>query len=167
MKRLAMKTMNDKSMPDEAVELMLLDIAADAPAADVAARIKRRALKRVADAPHPAAAAMIDIRRTDGWQPFADKAEMKVLHDDGITMSWMVRMGAGAVLDAHGHEGTEECLVMEGDFWLNGVRLGAGDYQVAFAGTEHFSARSDGGCLLFVRSPSPRLSASAHASTAR
>lgn len=151
-----MKTMNDAAMPAEAVEWMLLDVAAEAPAADVAARIKRRVLKRVADGPHTAAAAMIDIRRADGWQPFADKAEMKVLHDDGVIMTWLVRMEAGAVLEGHDHEGTEECLVLEGDFWLNDVRYGPGDYQVAFAGTRHNSARSDNGCLVFVRSPSPK-----------
>jgi anti-sigma factor ChrR (cupin superfamily) len=153
-----MKTMNDAAMPSEALELMLLDVAPESPAADVAARIKRRVLKRVADGPHTAAAAMIDIRRADGWQPFADKAEMKVLHDDGQIMTWLVRMEAGAVLEGHDHTGTEECLVLEGDFWLNDVRYDPGDYQIAFAGTRHDSARSENGCLVFVRSPSSKAS---------
>jgi anti-sigma factor ChrR (cupin superfamily) len=150
-----MKAMNDAAMPNEALELMLLDVAPESPAADVAARIKRRVLTRVADGPHADAAQMIDIRRAEGWQPLADRAEMKVLHDDGQIMTWLVRMEAGAVLEGHDHHGDEECLVLEGDFWLNDVRYGPGDYQIAFAGSRHHSARSETGCLVFVRSPSP------------
>lgn len=146
---------------NEALQRLLLDVAPEPPPADVAARIKRRVLKRVADGPHPDARGTIDIRRADGWRPLAEKAEMKVLHDDGITMTWLVRLEAGAVLQAHDHAGTEECLVLEGDFWLNDVRYGPGDYQIAFAGSRHESARSDDGCLVFVRSPSPRAAAGA------
>lgn len=146
---------------DEALQRMLLEVAPELPPADAAARIKRRVLKRVADGPHPAASGLIDIRREDGWQPLADKAEMKVLHDDGITMTWLVRLEAGAVLAGHDHAATEECLVLEGDFWLNDACYGPGDYQIAFAGSRHESARSRYGCLVFVRSPSPR--AAAHA----
>jgi len=149
-----MKTI-DAAMPDEALELMLLDVAPEMPAADAVARIKRRVLKRVADGPHTDATGMIDIRRADGWQPFADKAEMKVLHDDGRIMTWLMRMEAGGVIAGHDHEGNEECLVLEGDFWLNDVRYGPGDYQIAFAGSRHNSARTESGCLVFVRSPSP------------
>lgn len=151
-----MKTMNDAAMPDEALELMLLDVEPEAPTADAAARIKRRVLKRVADGPHTDATGMLDIRRAEGWQPFADKAEMKVLHDDGLTMTWLVKMEAGAAIEGHDHAGNEECLVLEGDFWLNDVRYGPGDYQIAFAGSRHHSARTETGCLVFVRSPSPR-----------
>jgi anti-sigma factor ChrR (cupin superfamily) len=158
-----MKTRNDGSMPEAALEALLLAVAPAGPPDDVAARIRGRVLKRVADGPHPAAPSTIDIRRADGWQPLgaaADgKTEMKVLHDDGRTMTWLVRLQAGCTLDGHDHAGTEECLVLEGDFWLNDVRYGPGDYQVAFAGTRHYSARTERGCLVFVRSPSPRLAA--------
>jgi len=146
----------------EALERMLLDVAPEQPAPDVAARMRRRVLKRVADGPHPDANGLIDIRRADGWRPLADKAEMKVLHDDGVTLSWLVRLAAGAVLEGHDHAGTEECLVLEGDFWLNDVRYGPGDYQIAFAGTRHDSARSENGCLVFVRSPSVKAAPAEH-----
>jgi len=144
----------NEAMPVEAVARVLLEVRPCAPAPEAAERIRRRVLKRVADEPRPAAA-MVDIRRADGWRAFDDKAQMKVLHDDGSTMTWLVRMQAGAVLAAHEHEGTEECLVLEGDVWLNDVRYGPGDYQIAFAGSRHHSTRSESGCLLFVRSPSP------------
>jgi quercetin dioxygenase-like cupin family protein len=144
-------------MQDAALELLLLGIEPEPPAADAAARIRRRVLMRVADS--HAAVSMIDIRRAEGWQPLADKAEMKVLHDDGATMSWLIRMEAGAALEGHDHAGTEECLVLEGDVWLNDERHGPGDYQVAFAGSRHGCVRTDHGCLLFVRSPSPNRAA--------
>jgi quercetin dioxygenase-like cupin family protein len=162
-----MKTIDEGPLPAAALEALLLDVAAAGPPDDVAARIRGRVLKRVADGPHPAAPSTIDIRRADGWQPFAaaaeGRAEMKVLHDDGLTMTWLVRLQPGCVLAGHDHAGTEECLVLEGDFWLNDVRYGPGDYQIAFAGTRHHSARTEGGCLVFVRSPSPQRAAGAAA----
>jgi hypothetical protein len=42
--------------------------------------------------------------------------------------------------------------VLEGDVWLDDTRYGPGDYQLARRGTRHGRVRSDGGCVLFVRS---------------
>jgi anti-sigma factor ChrR (cupin superfamily) len=102
---------------------------------------------------------MTAVRCDEGWQPFGDAAQMKVLHDDGRTMSWLLRLQAGARLPAHEHDGPEECLVVSGDLWLNGECFGPGDYQVAAAGSRHDDVRSDRGCLLLVRSPSPQFAA--------
>lgn len=156
-----MNETNDRAVPDAALELLLLDTAPDAVAPETAARIKDRLAKRVAAAPHSAAPQFIDIRAGEGWRPLADKAEMKILHDDGATRSWLVRLQPGARLDAHAHEfGPEECLVIEGELWLNGERFGAGDYQLALRGSAHEQVGTDSGCVLFVRSPSPRIAAS-------
>jgi anti-sigma factor ChrR (cupin superfamily) len=158
-----MKTIVDPTLPDAALATVLLAVAPAEPAPEVAARIRRRVLARVTAGAHAPAAAKIDVRRDEGWEPFAGvvagRAEMKVLHDDGLTMTWLVRLNAGAALDGHDHAGTEECLVLEGDFWLDGVCYGPGDYQVAFAGSRHHAARSDHGCVVLVRSPSPRPAA--------
>lgn len=156
-----MKTKDDAAIQDRVIESMLLGMAPEVPAADVAERIKRRVLERIAEG-GANAAALIEIRRAEGWQPLSDKVDMKVLHDDGVTLSWLVRMKAGAALEGHDHFGTEECLVLEGDVWLNEACHGPGDYQVAFAGSRHDCVRTDHGCLLFVRSPSPaRVAATA------
>jgi anti-sigma factor ChrR (cupin superfamily) len=80
---------------------------------------------------------------------------MKLLHDDGRIMTWLVRMQTGAMLEGHDHEVSEECLVLEGDSWLNGVRYGPGDDQIASAGRRHNSARSEMGCPVFIWFPSP------------
>jgi hypothetical protein len=130
-----------------------------APRRAVVDRIKRGVLARVAADGVEAARhhGLIDVRRDENWQPLADKAQIKVLLDDGITMSWLAKLDPGADLPGHDHPaGVEECLVLEGELFLNGTRLGAGDYQLAAVGTWHATIRSPRGCLLFVRSPSPR-----------
>ena len=147
----------DNALPAAALKALLAAVQPEPPGPEVTARIMRRIGKRLAAEPRcDASRGVIDIPRDSGWRAFVDGAEMKVLHDDGRTMTWLVRMEAGAVLDGHDHAGDEECLVLEGDFWLNDVRYGPGDYQIAFAGTRHQSARTDSGCLVFVRSPSPK-----------
>ena len=155
-----MKARRDRPLSDAVLEAMLMEIEPVPPPKAMGARIRRRVRDRVNEGPRPTEAGTIDIRRAAGWRPLGTasggKAEMKVLHDDGQTMTWLVRMSAGCTLEGHEHDGTEECLVLEGDFWLNDVRYGPGDYQIAFAGSRHHSARTEGGCLVFVRSPSPR-----------
>lgn len=156
-----MKT-TDPGLPRAAVERMLLDVAPEPVAPEVAARIKARLAKRVAAARRSTAPQFIDIRADEGWRPLTDRTEMKILFDDGATLSWLVRMQPGARLDAHAHDaGPEECLVVEGDLWLDGKRFGAGDYQLAPRGTAHHRIHTESGCVLFVRSPSPRAAASA------
>ncbi|MEW5880586.1 MAG: cupin domain-containing protein [Pseudomonadota bacterium] len=152
----------DPGLPQAAVERMLLDIAPEPLAPEAVARIKARLAERVAAEPRPAAPQFIDIRADEGWRPLTDRTEMKILFDDGATLSWLVRMQPGARLDAHAHDaGPEECLVIEGELWLDGKRFGAGDYQLASRGTAHHRIHTESGCVLFVRSPSPRAAASA------
>ena len=167
-------------LPAAALSALLLDAAPIDVPAGLAARVRARLAGRIAQAPvadehaakqaatvpHTVAAEaqdFINIRYADGWTPWpgADgQAEMKTLFDDGITVSLLVRMAPGCELGGHDHVvGPEECLCVEGDVWLNGKRLGAGDYEVALPGTRHQRIRSDGGCLLFVRAPSPRATA--------
>lgn len=156
-----MKT-TERGLPPAAVERILLDVAPEPVAPDVAARIKARLAKRVAAAPRSTAPQFIDIRADEGWRPLTDRTEMKILFDDGATLSWLVRMQPGARLDAHAHDaGPEECLVVAGDLWLDGKRFGAGDYQFAPRGTAHHRIHTESGCVLFVRSPSPRAAAAA------
>ncbi|HEU0204790.1 MAG TPA: cupin domain-containing protein [Burkholderiaceae bacterium] len=146
----------ETSLPEPLVEAMLLDSAqGTAPPAEVAARIKHRVLARVAG--EGAQAPLVEILRADGWKPFVPGAEMKVLHDDGTTMSWLVRLAPGGRLPPHDHDaGPEECLMIEGELIVNGVRYGAGDYSIAARGSRHDEVRSETGALFFLRSPSWR-----------
>ena len=144
-------------IPPHLLGAMLRDVAARTPAAAAADRIKRRVLRRVSAPAHV-------VAREDGWRPFVAKAEMKVLHDDGVTRSWLVRMQAGGELPPHAHDdGDEECVVLEGEVWVNGLRYGPGDYTLALRGSTHHSVRTSTGALFFLRSPSPRAAAARHA----
>jgi hypothetical protein len=88
------------------------------------------------------------------WRIITPKIHVKVLRNDGVTMSWLLKLLADTKLAAHAHNDCdEECLVMEGAIRLDGKTLTAGDYTVARAGTEHLDIYSEQGCLLFLKSP--------------
>lgn len=137
------------------VEAMLADVAGAEVAPEVRARVKARVLERIGAGTERAETrpGFIDVLADAGWQLLAPGVEMKILFDDGAARSWMVRLQPGSSLAAHEHdEGQEECLVLAGDVWLDDRQYGPGDYQLAQRGTWHGRVRSDGGCLLFLRS---------------
>ena len=83
--------------------------------------------------------------------------EFKILYkdDDGRTML-IARFAPGATLPSHRRLGTEECLVLSGDFWADGHKLGAGDFIAGLAGNEPDPVYSEGGCELLLKLPIPR-----------
>lgn len=85
------------------------------------------------------------------WNKLVDGIELKLLRHDETTRSFMLRMAAHTSLPPHGHPQDEECIVLEGEVWLNGVLCKSGDYHLAPAGKPHDWLRSETGCLLFVR----------------
>lgn len=143
-------------LPPALLDVMLVDVAAPPrTVADVAAAActKRSVLARVGTAKWP-------VMHEPGWRAWVANADKKVLFDDGATRSWLVRMAAGAALPPHGHDdGDEECVVLQGDLWIDGRRLGAGDYTVALRGSRHEMVRTATGALIVLRSPSPRATA--------
>jgi ChrR Cupin-like domain len=133
------------------IRVMVRDVVPQPPGAATAERIKRKVLRRVASA-------VLTVPRETGWRPFVGKAEMKVLFDDGIHRSWLVRMPPDSELPPHAHDqGDEECVVLEGEVWVNGLRYGPGDYTVALRGSTHHSVRSATGALFYLRTASPRV----------
>lgn len=70
----------------------------------------------------------------------------------------MIRLEPGATYPGHAHDGPEECVVLEGELLVGGVRMKAGDYQRAEPGTEHADQWSDTGALLYVSGPASLLS---------
>lgn len=71
--------------------------------------------------------------------------------------SAMIRLEPGAKYPSHAHDGPEECVVLEGELLVGGVRMKAGDYQRAESGTEHADQWSDTGALLYVTGPASLL----------
>lgn len=116
--------------------------------------LRRELMTRVSE---PAAEGLYTTRAGQGtWQPIAEGVDAKVLHDDGSTRTWLARMDAGARLPPHFHEGNEECFVLEGSCLLGDEEMHRGDYQMAVPGSSHGEVFSALGCLLLVRSPTPR-----------
>jgi anti-sigma factor ChrR (cupin superfamily) len=70
--------------------------------------------------------------------------------NDRVTM--LVRMKAGSSYPAHVHGGNEECFVVSGDLCVGELRMVAGDYQRAAAGSRHAVQSTDTGCVLLLTS---------------
>jgi quercetin dioxygenase-like cupin family protein len=125
------------------------------------ARLKHNILNAIAQTKpstaDTATPALRNVRRDEGWKPLAARVEVKLLHDDGHTLSWLLKLQPGGRLLAHDHaDGAEECMVLEGSLCINGESFAAGDYQIAEPGTVHHEVMSDAGCLVYLRSPSSR-----------
>ena len=73
------------------------------------------------------------------WETMLPGIERRVLTVDRAdgTMSYYVRMQAGAVLPSHGHGRAEHCVVMSGRLRIGTVEAGPGDFHLGFAGGEH------------------------------
>jgi anti-sigma factor ChrR (cupin superfamily) len=118
-------------------------------------RIRQRLLRRVAaDAtPHH-----LTLQPAQGaWQPLGPGLQIKVLHEDGGVMSYLVRLAAGATLPAHRHPIDEECVVLEGEISIGGQRFGAGTFHLGRRDVLHDSLRSDDGALIYLRGATPEI----------
>lgn len=131
---------------DEAVTPEPIDEAAQA-------RVKRRLLRRIAAESTPR-------HRTSQlgegpWQPFGPGVTMKVLRQEGDTMSYLLRLLPGASLPAHRHPQDEECLVLEGEMHIGDTIVPAGGYHLGCRGVLHDRLTSPGGALIFLRGAAP------------
>jgi len=119
------------------------------------ARVKQRVLRRIAadSTPrHLTVPAPQDI-----WQPFGPGVAMKVLHQDGNTLSYLLRLDPGASLPAHRHPQDEECLVLEGEMHIGELVVTAGGYHLGRRGVLHDRLCSPGGALIFLRGAAPEV----------
>jgi hypothetical protein len=102
----------------------------------------------------PPLAGTLTVRADRGeWIPLGRGAFLKHLHLDkkAGTRSLLLRLEPGGAVPAHEHVSMEECLVLEGEMTIAGVRFGAGDYHMAPAGVAHGELTSRSGALIFIR----------------
>lgn len=124
----------------------------DAPAQ---ARVKQRLLRRIAADSTPR---HLTVAAGDGdWQPFGPGLSMKVLHHEGQTLSYLLRLAPGASLPPHRHPCDEECLVLEGEMRIGDLVVGPGSYHLGRAGVLHDQLTSTTGALLFLRGAVPEI----------
>jgi quercetin dioxygenase-like cupin family protein len=118
-----------------------------------ARRIKQRLLERVADADDT----HLTLGADDGlWQPWLDGVQMKLLHENGEVLSYLLRLAPGARVPAHRHRCDEECVVLEGILRVGSrIEIGAGGYHLAHAGALHGSLSTLTGATIFLRGAAP------------
>ncbi len=104
-------------------------------------------------APKLMAAAISTIPEAAGqWYRLNSEIQVKVLQDDGVMRSFLMRVDPGGRIPDHPHHhAEEECLVLEGEVWIGGELLRTGDYQHSAKGSMHRDLVSPKGCLLFLR----------------
>lgn len=94
------------------------------------------------------------LRANEGaWRETAAGVLEKELFVDPIkgTVTTLIRMKPGTRCPSHRHIGTEECLVLEGDFHVNDEVFRAGDYRSAPPNSiDQFPSSIDGNLLLIV-----------------
>ncbi len=116
------------------------------------ARIRQSLMQKIASSSY-----VRNVRRDDGWVNLSKRVQAKVLNDDGVSLSWLLRLLPGGGLPVHDHaDGAEECMILEGQLRINGEDFFAGDFQIALPGSVHHEVRSEQGSLVYLRSPSSR-----------
>ena len=125
------------------------------PAADLWDRIDAALDTEPRDAPDTASVDMpVTVRADEGrWEelvPGVHKKPLFIDHRAGYE-AFLLRFDPGARLPAHPHDATEECLMLEGEAWIGGLSLKAGDYHLIPGGTGHPESRSENGAVIYVR----------------
>lgn len=85
-----------------------------------------------------------------GWPDYAPGIQRRVLWQRAgqAAMLYCAQPGAAVPLHTHGHD--EECLMVQGELFLDDVLLQPGDYQLAPAGTGHRITETDTGVVIYA-----------------
>jgi len=85
-----------------------------------------------------------------GWPDFAPGIQRRVLWQQGgqAAMLYFAQPGAQVPQHRHGHD--EECLMLQGELFLDDLLLQPGDYQLAPAGSGHRVTETDTGVVIYA-----------------
>lgn len=124
--------------------------------------LRDRLMARVSPEPTPYTVtpgldASVLLNAQGEWKKVSPGIASKHLHFDHLrnTSTFLLRMDPGAVLGAHVHGGTEQCLVLDGEVEDGGLTLRKGDFQILKRDSLHRASRSDKGCLLLIVAEEP------------
>ena len=91
------------------------------------------------------------VRDADaGWPDFAPGVQRRVLWQDKGQAAMLYHAEAGAQMPPHRHGHDEECLMVQGELFLDDLLLQPGDYQLAPAGSGHRVTETDTGVVLYA-----------------
>lgn len=116
-------------------------------------RVKRRVLQRIAAESTDRHLTLADPAA--GWQPFGAGVSLKVLHESGGVMSYLLRLAPGASLPVHRHPVDEECVVLEGELRIGTLRIRAGGFHLGRQDVLHDRLQTDEGALIYLRGAVP------------
>ena len=85
-----------------------------------------------------------------GWPEYAPGIRRRVLWQRNGQAALLYCAAPGAAVPAHSHGHDEECLMVQGDLFLDDLLLQTGDYQLAPAGTGHRITETDTGAVLYA-----------------
>ena len=87
-----------------------------------------------------------------GWPDFVPGIQRRILweREGQAALLYYAQPGAAVPLHSHGHD--EECLMLQGELFLDDVLLQEGDYQLAPAGTSHHTTQTDTGVVIYAHS---------------
>jgi anti-sigma factor ChrR (cupin superfamily) len=123
---------------------------------DPPAGVRARLLSQLAPPPaSPDAHAedFVTVRAGEGeWHQLFEGVSVKRLFvdEERNTVTSLFRVSPGAGFPPHTHDEFEQCLILEGDFHLNGEAFRAGDFTCAMAGSAHDHSYSENGALLLI-----------------
>jgi anti-sigma factor ChrR (cupin superfamily) len=121
--------------------------------AELAARVKRRVLQRIAEEQRPQ---HLTVHAHEGvWQPFGPGVQLKLLHAAGDIWSYLLKLEPGAQLPTHRHPVDEECVVLEGVVQVGELRVAAGGFHLGRKDVLHAPVTTTDGALLFLRGARP------------
>ncbi len=147
--------MNDKEnkvLPEELVDELLMASTPVDPGKDAAARMKSRILDRAGQASDEAGDDLLTVKEDSGdWIETEPGNSIKILRSDEESMSIIVRLEAGATFPKHYHPEDEDTYVIEGETWFGDIHLKQGDFHHAPKGTTHGEVRTETGCVLLIR----------------
>ncbi|WOB08451.1 cupin domain-containing protein [Piscinibacter gummiphilus] len=85
-----------------------------------------------------------------GWPHFAPGIRRRVLWQDDGQAALLYAADPGAAVPRHTHGHDEECLMVQGELFLDDVLLQSGDYQLAPSGTGHRLTQTDTGVVIYA-----------------
>lgn len=106
---------------------------------------------RESQLPAPGLTQPLTVRDAEaGWPAYAPGISRRVLWQDQgqAALLYLAEPGASVPQHSHGHD--EECLMVQGELFLDDLLLQEGDYQLAPAGTGHRITETDTGVVIYA-----------------
>jgi anti-sigma factor ChrR (cupin superfamily) len=137
----------------EAFDDLLTDIYDAVPRIPPPAHVKVKLLQSLLPKPQPPQGFQVQYQTDIIWRATGQQGVQYCdFHNDPQTqrVTRLLKMEPGAKLQSHHHDTSEEFYIISGDLRCGDIRLAAGDYQYAEAGTHHAELITDTGCVCLI-----------------